>query len=169
MTSVSDKSWWGPRIWRILHILAEFSDRRDCVPVWKHFLQSTANILPCDVCKIHFHQHVQHFRSWEISSSTADFRNYVRNYLWVVHRSVREETSIPETELTDLYGGDREERLREAQALVKEIVTSFTQNNVLNRFQAGFLHPWHRAVISLIHILRLPPAPPPSTARKGRR
>lgn len=163
MTSVASKEWWGPRIWRILHILAEFSDHADGIRLWRNFLQVTADILPCAVCKAHFHEHIRRIRIplLPVIIPPEEFRNNMRRHLWQIHQGVRGDTSICEEDLGTLYGGDRMTRLQEAQDLVKEINVSFTQNRVLDRFRMGVLSVWVQTVTQLINVLRSPQSPPP--------
>ena len=44
---------WGPRLWRLLHGLADLSDRRDIYPLWNTFLKYTAIVIPCQKCQRH--------------------------------------------------------------------------------------------------------------------
>ena len=45
--------YWGPRLWRIFHDLAEISDRRDIGMLWPNILKSTAATMPCIKCRHH--------------------------------------------------------------------------------------------------------------------
>jgi hypothetical protein len=163
MTSIASKEWWGPRIWRILHILAEFSDHANCIRLWRNFLHTTADVLPCSLCKGHFHEHARHIRIPlpPVIIPPTDFRNMIRRHLWQIHQGIRGDSSVSEEDLVTLYGGDRIGRLQEAQDLVKEINVSFTQGRVLDRFHSGVLIVWVKSAIQLINVLRSPPPPPP--------
>jgi hypothetical protein len=164
--AVADKRWWGPRIWRILHCLAEISDRRDCGGGWRIVLQETANMLPCDMCRAHFQETIRVLR---IPGPTAiqTPRDAVRHMLWANHAS--RGGALPETELSAEYGygGDRGAIVTEVRRLVDEVCASFRLSNVLDRFRFPYLEPWARAVRQLAALLAVP-EPPPPPARKGR-
>jgi hypothetical protein len=164
---VAEKRWWGPRIWRILHCLAEISDRRDCGGGWRIVLQETANMLPCDVCRAHFQEAIRNLR---LPGPTAPLppRSAVRHMLWFQHASTG--GALPETDLTAEYGygGDRGSVVTEVQRLVGEVSTAFREGHVLDRFRMPHLEPWARAVRQLANLLAVP-EPPPQPMRRGRR
>ena len=111
------KSWWGPRIWRILHSVAEITDRTDCSLLWRFALHATANMLPCAMCRLHFRAAIQTMRF----PPTANIRGTLRHSLWAIHRDSGSADPVGEEELTSLYGGDRGTVLRLAQELVAEV------------------------------------------------
>jgi len=163
----NDKHWWGPRIWRVLHGLAEVSDRPGCGPAWRQLLRATVELLPCEVCRRHF-----------AAASAAialpvlgDCRGRVRHGLWAAHAATG--GTLPEDGLTAEYGagGDREAVFATVSGLVSEIGTAFRAENVLGRFRAGALPDWERAVGALVVLLRLPPpaASGPRNTRQRRR
>ena len=169
MAGVAHKSWWGPRIWRILHCLAELTDRPGCVVGWRHVIQETAAILPCDMCREHF---VAAMRSERITAGS------VRHMLWSAHTGSRQaehaEGNLPESELSAVYGygGDRGSVAAEVGRLVTEIVDAFRSQHVLDRFRIGHLVDWERAVRRLARDLLLPvpsvPSGPASSRGRGR-
>lgn len=155
--SVAHKSWWGPRIWRVLHALAEIGEGRiDTVGGWRAVLRTTTSILPCAVCREHFGTAVQ---GWRIPSG-------VRHGLWAAHAAVSQsETGLPEAELSGLYGGVGCDGV---MAIVAEVGREFRCANVLDRFRIGYLVEWERAVGAFVRLLRLPPAVPPTSPQAGR-
>jgi hypothetical protein len=164
--TVAEKSWWGPRIWRILHSLAEINDRTDVGPAWRQALRLTAEILPCAVCRTHFQEHLRGV-AFPVGAS-----NYaaLRRMLWVAHASTAGASAIPfpEEQLATEYGGSRDEIITRVTDLVSEVVTAFSSQGVLDRLHAASLNPWHRAMGQLIQLLRWP-MPPPSAAANQRR
>jgi hypothetical protein len=173
--SVADKTWWGPRVWRILHGLAEVSDRPALGMAWKAVLRATVLMIPCDLCRHHFQSVVASiaFPLEEI------FQSRLRHVLWSAHAAAGSTRGpgnsdcsgavlFPEEALTSEYGmgGDREAVLTQSAALCHEVVASFRAANVLDRFRLGALVTWDHAVRALISAIRLPP-PPAKKARSG--
>lgn len=165
---IGHKNWWGPRIWRILHCLVELSDRPSCVVGWRHVIQETAAILPCDMCREHF---VAAMRSERLTAGS------VRHMLWAAHAGSRLDDMVgvvlPESELSAVYGygGDRSAVFGEVGRLLTEVVDAFRSQNVLDRFRIGHLVDWERVVRRLARELLLPVSvtpPPPSRGGRGR-
>jgi hypothetical protein len=152
---VADKRWWGPRIWRILHCLAEISDRRDCGGGWRVVLQETTQMLPCDMCREHFQVAVRGLRIPGPAGSQTP-RDAVRRMLWATHAGTG--GGLPEAGLSAEYGygGDRGAVVTEVRRLVEEICSLFRAGNVLDRFRAVHLEPWARAVRQLAALLATP-------------
>lgn len=165
-SSVGHKSWWGPRIWRILHCLAEVSDRTDCAAGWRVVLQETAAMLPCDVCREHFTMAVRGLRMPGPGGGAP--RLALRRMLWSTHRGVGGE--LPESELTAFYGygGDRGAVVAEVRRLVVEVVGAFRAGNVLDRFRVGHLAAWESAVGRLAGLLAVPEMVMVSSGRRRR-
>jgi hypothetical protein len=168
---VGNKKWWGPRIWRILHSLAEISDRADCGPAWRVTLSATAEMLPCAMCRNHFHSHI---RGLSLPVGRIP-RDTLRHLFWVAHAGTG--GILPEAELSTEYGcgGNRTEVLRIATGLIEEVFTGLRDGGVYDRFTAGRITTWHRAITALATLLQTPlpeaPArgrrtiPPPRSAR----
>ena len=49
----ASKLYWGPRLWKMLHMLAEISDRRDMIHLWNNLMSMTAHVMPCEQCRAH--------------------------------------------------------------------------------------------------------------------
>ena len=166
VVGVGNKKWWGPRIWRILHSLAEISDRVDCGPAWRVVLSATAEMLPCATCRAHFHSYTR-----GISLPVGRIpQEVLRHLFWTAHASTG--GVLPESELPTVYGcgGNRTEVLRIANGLIEEVFTELRDGGVYNRFMFGRLITWHRVMHTLATLLHtpLPPAPaPPLPGRRG--
>ena len=179
----SSKEWWGPRIWKILHSLAELSDRADCMFLWKGVLRHTADILPCEACRAHFHQRVPTFHA-SVSLTREVVRDRIRDFLWSAHQDVNGRTAkagIAKETLVAEYGVredySRDDIIRLIGTLVDEIVSRFVAENVLDRFRANIPILWKREILALVHSLQLPeptagPRPGPGSGlgsgRRGR-
>lgn len=162
--TVTEKSWWGPRIWRILHSLAEINDRTDVGPAWRRALHLTAEILPCAVCRAHFHAHL---RGVAFPVGVSNYAT-LRRMLWAAHAATAPAGAepFPQEQLTTEYGGSREEIVVRVTGLVTEVVTAFSNQGVLDRLHVASLLPWHRAVLQLIQLLRWPMPPPSATTQR---
>lgn len=112
------RAWWGPRIWRLLHSVAEISDRTDCALLWRAALLATTDVIPCAKCRIHFRSAIQRMRF----PPTSNIRSSLRHSLWATHRDAGSSDPVSEEELTSLYGGDRGEVLRLSHELLAELV-----------------------------------------------
>lgn len=82
---------WGPRVWRLLHGLADLSDRRDIYPLWNTFLKYTAIVMPCQKCQHHmvdyWRQHRFLPKGWEAMGS-SQVRAEIRAKLHAFHNDV---------------------------------------------------------------------------------
>ncbi len=158
--TAANKAWWGPRIWRVLHTLAEASEPASAAeigPGWRAVLRTTTLMLPCDLCREHFGAAV---RGWRVPSG-------IRHGLWAAHAATGG-GGFAETELATVYGGG----LEGVMALVREVGGEFRRANVLDRFRVGYLLEWERAISGLVGVLRSPPAPStggPSASRPAQR
>jgi hypothetical protein len=150
----SKKQWWGPRIWRILHCLAEFSDRTQCGGPWRAVLRSTIDVLPCEICRSHLRAAIGSISLLQPRPAET-IRALIRNFLWALHQSSAT-VGISEESLTGLYGGDRATVLLAVREGAQEIVETFRRLHVLDRFHEGALRPWLLAIQHLGHMLLLP-------------
>lgn len=164
---VGHRKWWGPRIWRILHSLAEVSDRADCAPAWRVALATTASMLPCALCRGHFQGHIRRI----LLPVGRIPRETLRHHLWAAHAATRPAGGLAEADLSSEYGcgGDRAEVLRVVRSLTEEVFTVLRDGGVYNRLNVGKLVDWHRAIQALAVLLQTPlpeaPAPPPRSSR----
>jgi len=115
------KSYWGPRLWRILHTLScssSIGTLRDRVQqideraLWSQVLKMTAHIMPCAVCSEHYKDWL--FRSQIvkiISTNSSNIRELVRGGLYDLHCMVNDANGvsppnpIPYSELEAAYPG----------------------------------------------------------------
>jgi hypothetical protein len=146
--------------------MAEMSDRKDCLLAWRSVLRLTGDILPCAVCRAHFHSRIGRIHYAAVHHTPEETRQIIRHMLWDTHREILTDAgkeSVTEEALTELYGGERATVLQAARALVTEIQTSFTRDHIMNRIQVIALPQWVRAVEHLLHVLVRAPAAPSRT------
>jgi hypothetical protein len=159
------KQWWGPRIWRILHCMAEFSDRSDCGLLWRNVLLATANILPCALCKAHLQTSLGHLSLAQPRPATV-MRGLLRHFLWTLHQSSAT-VGISEESLTGLYGGTRATVLQSVRQEAQVIDETFRRLHILDRHHEGGLRVWVQAIHHLTRLL-LVLEPPPLVGRRRR-
>lgn len=124
---------WGPRVWRLLHLLAEISDRRDVCFLWKNVLRSTASVLPCEKCRRHFNEFLNTHSVLSFSNilhiTGNDVRTAIVNTLFDFHNAVNIRLGKPpftQANYDEIYLQHREIKLLEAQKLFNEIKASWT-------------------------------------------
>lgn len=133
-----DTALWGPTLWRILHTLAEFSDRYDIVIYWSEIINDIMrSALPCPECRGHYVAWVSsHPLILMDGITTANLRSTVRLWLLDLHNQVNTTKSTPtptwtETQLTPTYGGDRTSRIGEVYGLLDSIAEYFPQRFIV--------------------------------------
>jgi len=159
------KQWWGPRIWRILHCMAEFSDRSDCGLSWRAVLHATVDILPCDLCRDHLRTAMGRLPLAQ-PRPAASMRELIRHFLWTLHQSSAT-VGISEESLTELYGGARFSQLQSVRQEAGVIEEAFRRIHILDRRHEGELRPWVQAIHHLTRLLSV--LEPPAPRRRGRR
>ncbi len=101
---------WGPRLWRLLHTLADLSDRRDVYPLWNSFLRATISNIPCQRCQQHMAEYWQRNRflpkGWEYMRG-EDVRQDIRSKLHAFHNNVNARLGKPQPPLGSLGTLDR--------------------------------------------------------------
>ena len=137
--SIRDRRWWGPRIWRMLHSLAEISDRSDCGPLWRAVVHATAEVLPCALCKKHFQEAIRRMQ-FPIGQS---MQARMRHSLWFAHAAVG--GTLPEEGLVAEYGGDRAAVAQRAADLLREVSDAFRAFTNVTK--------WHGVTAQLIALL----------------
>jgi hypothetical protein len=100
---------WGPRLWLILHSAAERigGNQLKRLPqeesrIWSNLLSSLRYSLPCPQCK-------KHYTSYYGSVPLNTFnREFIRNWLYVLHCQVNDRTEKPNTvsidKIPEIYG-----------------------------------------------------------------
>jgi hypothetical protein len=101
---------WGPRFWRVLHILAECSGsqpglilQNDEADAWSILFKAQRFVMPCQLCR-------EHYSSWIISHKLIDLRllvgeerrAWIRSWLWGCHTNVNTTNGKGSPDLDDL-------------------------------------------------------------------
>ena len=80
---------WGPLLWSVFHILAEWSDRRDIVYRWKHMMELTAITIPCELCRRHMQEYIRGNSIFVRPIETSGPKVMVRRFRGVVPPTVK--------------------------------------------------------------------------------
>jgi hypothetical protein len=131
---VGSKEYWGPRVWRCFHLLANISDRRDVVGLWRGLLRASAAILPCEKCRGHFNTYLAThalFRVGDLSRTTGPLvREIIKNDMRIFHNDVNRRLGkyiISKEIYNDFYPRQpRHEIVLEIQGLVHELLVLWT-------------------------------------------
>jgi len=157
----ANKAYWGPRLWRMLHLLAEVSDRNDLYLLWPAFLKQTAAVMPCAACRHHLATYLRthaiiRFRSKTPVTGPA-VRQKVRADLFTLHNDVNTRLGKPAATEADLAVYEvsetqtRQSRLAEIAGLNDAIRTAWAPLHHL-RVEAGAYNEWKRTY-SMIYAL----------------
>jgi hypothetical protein len=151
---------WGPRFWRVLHTLAEYSGRQitelqsnDEADAWTNLLRAQAFVMPCDLCK-------QHYLSWIVNYKINPLRDvagetrrvYLRLWLWGCHDNVnrmngKQSPSVAELELR--YGK------QQIQKDISELETMFRVAMDKQALLPADISRWKNALIKLRYIYHI--------------
>ena len=151
-------SYWGPRLWRIFHILAEYSDRRDVSPLWLNVLRSTSQTMPCAKCRVHLTEYLRTHTLFRFTPlmPVKEIQTYIRRDLFVLHNFVNQRNKAPKFEFANLaptYGAKpRPERVYEVQVLLNELKNAWTPL-VHTRIHPAAFSQWKQQIDLLITLI----------------
>ncbi len=102
---MTNKTEWGPVVWRLLHAIADISSRKDIYLLWSAVLRHTAHVLPCDACRIHMKEYLQTHsfvpKTW-ITQTGKQNRDQIRVWIHTFHNSVNARLGKPVLPLSEL-------------------------------------------------------------------
>lgn len=154
----TENAYWGPRLWRIFHTLAEYSDRRDVSHLWLNVMRATAQTMPCAKCRTHLTEYLRTHSMFRSSPITPpkDIQTTIRRDLHVLHNSVNARNKTPQFDSKQLaltYGiKPRPERLYEVQVLYNELKNAWTPM-LHTRIHPAAFSQWKQALELLIAII----------------
>jgi len=159
--SVYASTHWGPTLWRMLHRLAEVSDRTDVGLLWLRFLQATAEVMPCALCRHHLTQYLRTHTVMKISDphriTGAAVRERIRRDLLTIHNDVNQRLSKPEYTYeqlqTEYSTGSRQEILLEVSQLW-EVNRTIFHEYYTRRMSMTAYNTW-KQIYTLIYALLL--------------
>ena len=92
------KLYWGPLLWQIFHLLAEISDKADVLPIWRSWFDQTANIMPCEKCRVHLRHYLRtnpFILLFPPSKNKILIKNHVQQEIMNLHNHVNASTGKP--------------------------------------------------------------------------
>jgi hypothetical protein len=115
---------WGPRLWRLLHGLADVSDRRDIYALWNIFLKYTTVVIPCQKCQKHmaeyWAQHIFLPKGWHAYTG-IQVREDIRAKLNAFHNNVNVRLGKPVVSLKPVSVWNRSAWINELQEIFEEL------------------------------------------------
>lgn len=151
-------SYWGPRVWRIFHTLAEYSDRRDISALWLNVLRTTSQVMPCKKCRIHLTEYLRTHTMFRFTPlmPIKDIHTTIRQDLYNLHNTVNSRNHVPRFDVTTLsavYGTKpRTERMYEVQILYNELKNAWMPLLHTRIHPAAFTH-WKQAMELLMTLI----------------
>jgi hypothetical protein len=117
---------WGPRVWRLLHRLSFYSDRRDVVAAWRGLLKTLSETMPCALCRGHMKAYlVANPIAIKLETRGPVVKEYMIEWVYRFHNHVRLSgggIEFPFEELVSLYGaGGHGLCVEEAAGLLAEL------------------------------------------------
>lgn len=87
---------WGPSAWLFLHTITlaypsnpTFADKNN----YKMFFNNLSNVLPCELCKSHYKQHIQHI---PLTDEILSSKYKLTKWLVDIHNHVNQQTGKKE-------------------------------------------------------------------------
>jgi hypothetical protein len=157
----ANKLYWGPRLWRIFHLLANISDRRDVPSIWRQLLRVSALVIPCAKCRTHFQTHLKNHvivPTFDLTRVRSPYiRETIKTNLRAFHNDVNrrlEKPTLTAEAYATLYPHKaRSELLLEVQELVDELVHAWTPL-VHTSIDQGNFTIWKNTLKLLIALLK---------------
>jgi hypothetical protein len=145
---------WGPRFWKILHVLAEHSGNQnnqitsnDEVDGWILLLKSQTFVMPCALCKQHYIEWTKQQKLDRLKELIGEQRrDWIRNWLWGCHKRVNEmnqKETPPLENLKDMY------KKQSIEKEFKELLTMFQAAFNQQQLKYEDVNRWKTAVIRL--------------------
>ena len=152
--------YWGPRLWRVFHNLAEISDRRDIGMLWSNVLKAIAATMPCAKCREHLSTYLKTHTILRVTNplkiTGPEIRQQIRNQLLHLHNLVNARNAKPlymEEDLDIVYGDrTRTVILSETQEIFNEVKALWTPLLHSSINPADFTN-WKHVMSMLISLL----------------
>jgi len=158
--STDPREIWGPKLWRILHLLADVSDRRDVCLLWHNVMKTTADVLPCALCRQHLQKYLRTTVFMKIKQPNLitgeQIRTQIMSELFTLHNVVNARLGkpiFPLESLSSTYSqGSRDTKLLEAKKLLEELRTSWS-SQLFKTVMPGPFHEWKKSTNLLVALL----------------
>ena len=174
MFGPTNKYYWGPRLWRVLHTLScapaagRPADRVQDVDersLWAQVFKYTASIMPCPVCTGHYKDWLMTHKILRTIGETKDLKEFIKGELFDLHcdinatNGVRPPNPVPYTDMEVRYPPYG------LRAVLAELDTMFEAAKELRSINIDAVKMWKKAVDQLLIKYDIaavaPPAPRP--------
>lgn len=118
----ADTAVWGASLWRILHTMAEYSDKSSVVSLWNNLLHLLNTYIPCDQCRQHFSSYLQN------NPVDVSDRGALSLWMFTLHNDVNGRLGKPQLDYSSLSGilfGTRESLLTDLLPIIPTLSVSF--------------------------------------------
>lgn len=158
--ATATRQYWGPRLWRVFHLMANVSDRRDISALWRQFLGLSAAALPCAQCRGHFTNYLRNNviikQSNPLTITGPIFRDSLKTQLRIFHNTVNLRLGKPIVS-ADAYkllypNRPRQEVLFEVQTVINEIKAAW-EPLLHSSIHPAVYSQWKGVYGSLFHML----------------
>ena len=145
---------WGPRFWKILHILAEQSGNQkeqimsnDEADAWILLLKSQAFVMPCALCKQHFLEWLHAKRPETIRTLVGlARREWIRTWLWGCHDRVN---IMNQKKSTDISALPEMYTKQSIEKMVRELFGMFQQGISTQQLNYEDITKWKKSLAML--------------------
>ena len=123
----ADTAVWGASLWRILHTMAEYSDKSSVFSLWNNLLHLLNTYIPCDQCRQHFSSYLQN------NPVDVSDRGALSLWMFTLHNDVNGRLGKPQLDYSSLSGilfGTRESLLTDLLPIIPTLSASFPQEVV---------------------------------------
>lgn len=120
----ADTAVWGASLWRILHTMAEYSDKPSVVSLWNNLLHLLNTYIPCIQCRQHFSSYLQN------NPVDVSDRGALSLWFFSLHNDVNGRLGKPQLDYSSVPGlifGTRESLLTDLVSFIPTLSTSFPQ------------------------------------------
>ena len=118
----ADTAVWGASLWRILHTMAEYSDKSSVVSLWNNLLHLLNTYIPCVQCRQHFSSYLQN------NPVDVSDRGALSLWMFTLHNDVNGRLGKPQLDYSSLPGilfGNRESLLTDLLPIIPTLSVSF--------------------------------------------
>jgi hypothetical protein len=169
-----NKVVWGPKLWRLYHLIAQYSDRSDLIGDWRNLIRITPAVIACDKCRIHAIDYIKtHSISGklfimknghrgpmkiEINETPDEYRQRISRELCTFHNAVNKRLDKSLFNFEDLakeYGIGRNEAIKEATKLMEELFETWKLAAAARLNDGHSVAEWYRLTKRLINYVAL--------------
>ena len=146
---MSGREVWGPLVWNMFHTMASVSDRKDIYFLWNTVLRLTANVLPCDQCRLHMKQYLSTHsfipKTW-MKQTGKENALQIQKWIHTFHNAVNQRLGKPAFAFSEIPQRTRQESLNLLQEQYRQLLTLWSN-------QKSLLGEWRQAMNLLLNLV----------------